>query len=349
MTDLIAERQITEPTSQPSPMGLHVADVTNAARGRDTARVERAAETGHAAPTAGVRTYSNVDVVHEADRGIYWQFMRPRTRPCYTHALMADARAALEQAGEIAAARPDSLRYLVSGSRVPGIFNLGGDLPHFVDMIRRADREGLRAYARACINVQHARATKMGRQYVSVSLVQGDALGGGFECALTDDVIIAEKGAKFGLPEVMFGLFPGMGAYSFLSRRLSDAVAERMILSGRLYTAEELHDMGLVTRLAEPGEGQLEVDRFIREEQRGFRARTALSRIRGRVAPVSFDELWDIAEIWVDTALTLGEPELRKMKRLAAAQERRWQQIRADGSEDGPPAGSATGAVAHAA
>lgn len=281
-----------------------------------------------------VRSYPNVDVVHEVETGIYWQFMRPQERPCYTHSLMADAKAALEQAGTIAGAAPESLRYLVSGSRVPGIFNLGGDLPHFARLIARRDRDGLRAYARACIEVQHARAAKIDRNYVSISLIQGDALGGGFECALTDDVIIAEKGAKFGLPEVLFGMFPGMGAYSFLSRKLGDAAAERMILSGRIYTAEELHDMGLVARLAEPGEGERAVYAFIREDQRSFRARNALSRIRQHVTPVSFRELADIAEIWVETALDLTDAEVRKMQRLAAAQDRRWQQIREGQRED---------------
>jgi DSF synthase len=346
MSDLTAERH---------PAGsINATTPPYADRDPDRTRAEETPLVGNVPPEAGwsehtVRSYANVDVCHEPERGIYWQFMRPQARPCYTHALMADAKAALEQARHVADRRPTALRYLVSGSRVPGIFNLGGDLPHFNALIRRRDRAGLRAYARACIEVQHARATKMDRTYVSIALVQGDALGGGFECALTDDVIIAEKGAKFGLPEVMFGLFPGMGAYSFLARKVGDALAERMILSGRLYTAEELHDMGLVTRLADTGAGKAEVDRFIREDQRSFRARTALSRIRQRVSPISFDELNDIAEIWVQTALSLGEPELRKMERLATAQERRWRQICANWSEAPSDLGSHADAFVRAA
>lgn len=282
----------------------------------------------HTDNAPSIRSYPNVEVTHDADQGIYWQWMRPQHRPCYTRDLMADAMAALHQARRVAEKDASKLRYLVSGSRVPGIFNLGGDLPHFNKLIADGDRDGLRAYARACIEVQHSRAINMNQRYVSISLVQGDALGGGFECALSDDVIIAEKGAKFGLPEVLFGLFPGMGAYSFLSRRLGDVTAERMILSGRIYTAEELHDMGLVSALAEPGEGVAAVQDFINNDQRSFRARSALSRIRQRVDPVTFEELNDVAEVWVDTALTLGDAELRKMQRLATAQDRRWQQIR---------------------
>ena len=66
----------------------------------------------------------------------------------------------------------------------------------------------------------------------TITLVQGDALGGGFEAAISSNVVIAEKSAKFGLPEVLFNLIPGMGAYSFLVRRTSPDLAEKIIMSG---------------------------------------------------------------------------------------------------------------------
>ena len=56
---------------------------------------------------------------------------------------------------------------------------------------------------------------------LTVALIQGDAVGGGFEAMLTDDIVIAEQGAKFGLPEILFNLFPGMGGYSFLRRKVA--------------------------------------------------------------------------------------------------------------------------------
>src|SRR3546814_13167359 len=61
-----------------------------------------------------------------------------------------------------------------------------------------------------------------------VALVDGDALGGGFELALACQTIVAESGVQMGFPEVLFGLFPGMGAYSLLSQRGSPKVAEPM-------------------------------------------------------------------------------------------------------------------------
>jgi DSF synthase len=277
-------------------------------------RRDRAPQRG-ASSAPEVRSYADLEVQFDPDKAIYWQMMRPQGRPSYTMALLDAMAGSLRQAQDLSRSQPGALKYLVTGSRIPGIYNLGGDLPHFASLIEQGDRNTLQAYAHACIDVQYLRAAKAQQPYVSISLVQGDALGGGFECALADDVIIAERGTKFGLPEVLFGLFPGMGAYSFLSRKIGDALAERMMVSGHVYTA---------------GDGEAAVHAFIKSDQRAFRARTALSRIRQRVEPVTRQELLDITDTWVDAALTLSASDLKKMRRLASAQDRRWQQIAVD-------------------
>lgn len=144
-----------------------------------------------------------------------------------------------------------------------------------------------------------------------------------FEHALSFDLIVAERSAKLGLPEILFNMFPGMGAYSFLSRRMDRARAEAMILSGRLYGAEELHEMGVVDVLAEDGEGQQAVQEYIARHNRKFNAHQATHRARRRVNPVTLDELTDVVDIWAESALNLTEADLRKMDRLCAAQDRR--------------------------
>jgi DSF synthase len=157
----------------------------------------------------------------------------------------------------------------------------------------------------------------------TIALVQGDALGGGFEAALSHDVIVAEKSAKFGLPEILFNLFPGMGAYSFLSRRLDSVRAERMMLSGRLYSAEEMHEMGVVDIIAEDGAGAVAVSNFIEQHRRASKARMAIAKMRDIASPVTLKEMLDITDLWVETALTLEPRDLRKMRHLVAAQDRR--------------------------
>src|SRR5262245_7103554 len=214
-------------------------------------------------------------------------------------------------------------RHFVVASRLPGIFSMVGDLGFFADRIRAGDREALASYARACIEVVYTNATALDLPIVTIALVQGDALGGGFEAALSCNVIVAEESAKPGLPEVLVNLFPGMGAYSLLSRKLDPVRAERMILSGRVYSATELHEIGLVDIVAEDGEGEHALEQYIAQSSRRHGVRRALAGVRQRLNPLSFAELEEVTEIWVDTALKLDEPDLRKMERLMAAQRRR--------------------------
>ena len=202
-------------------------------------------------------------------------------------------------------------------------FNLGGDLEYFCDAIRRHDRHALLTYARQCVRGVHAFHTGLDAGAHSIALVQGDALGGGFEAALSCHTIVAEEGVGMGLPEVLFDLFPGMGAYSFLCKRIPAHQAERMMLSGEVHSSDELHKLGLVDVLAPRGQGVQAVEEVIRANRRIPHARAAMHRVRAMSQPVTLEEMMAITEVWVDTALQLGEKSLRTMERLVRAQYKR--------------------------
>ena len=266
------------------------------------------------------------DAVLDANAKIYWLYMRPEGRPIMTPGLLSDAMTALDHLGQLFAESPEAppARYTVMASRMPGIFNLGGDLRLFADLIRNKNCVMLEKYGRACIEPQYIRSIKMNLPVISISLVQGDALGGGFECALADDLIIAERSAKFGLPECLFSLFPGMGALSFLTRKIGSVQAEKMVFSGKIYTAAELHEMGVVDVLVEDGLGEQAVYDLVERNDRSFAARRAVYATRQIINPVTRAELDRIVDMWVDAALSLGATDLRVMERLATAQDRRW-------------------------
>ena len=233
------------------------------------------------------------------------------------HCNLRELRTAQIAAGE------DPIQYLVFGSNGPGVYNLGGDIVFFADRIRAGDRAAMHAYAHLCIDVIHGNYTAFEMPIVTIALVQGDALGGGFEDALSHDVLVAERSARLGLPEILFNLFPGMGAYSFLSRRIGARETEKMIMSGNLYTGAHLYDMGVVDVLAEDGEGEATVRDYISRNARKFNAQHAMFRTRRQVNPVTEAELRSVVDIWVETAMAVTEPDLRKMERLAQAQKRR--------------------------
>jgi DSF synthase len=266
----------------------------------------------------------HIDVKLDFEQKIYWAAMRPSQHPMITMELLRDMMCVQESIRAIMEeGNRQHLDYFVAASQTPGVYNFGGNLTYFANCIRRRDYEGLREYAYACIDVVYGNAMAFHTPLITIALVQGDALGGGFECALSFDVLVAEKSAKMGLPEVLFNLFPGMGAYSFLSRKIGAAAAEKLIMSGSVYTAEELHRLGVVDVLAEDGQGENAVQDYIARSRRRHNAHKAIYRMKRRVNPLPYEELRDVVDIWLDAAMNLEEHDLRKMMRLVAAQERR--------------------------
>ena len=269
--------------------------------------------------------YDQLVTDFDRDKRILWCYLRPQPRPCFTPGLLADLKKFLSVArnlvtSEIDAGRPSPVEYLAFGSYHPGIFSLGGDLRLFVDLIRANDRAGLAGYMRLSIDVMHAISINAGLSLNTVAIIRGNAMGAGFEGALACDTIVAERQVQLGFPEVLFNMFPGMGAYSFLARRIEPTRVKQMILSGRIYSAEELHEMGVIDVLAEKGGAIEAFHAYAKQHQKHRNTYDCLTRIRERVQPVSYQELLDVGHMWVDAALNLTQRELRTMERLVRAQ-----------------------------
>lgn len=282
-------------------------------------------------PTLTDQHFNEILVRHDAADGLFWCFMNQTGRPSYTYALGAEIQRVEDwlTAHHGGRDRPsDALRYFVCGSKTPGIYNLGGDLRHFAENIRARNLPAMRAYAETCVRMQYANSIGFGAPIITMALVQGDALGGGFEHALAFDLIVAERSARLGLPEIVFNLFPGMGAYSFLARKVGPRIAEQFILSGRIHTAAELHAMGIVDVLAEDGEGEAAVINYVSIHRARYHAERAVYRARRLAHPVTLEELIAITHIWAETAMELTDADVRKMERLADAQERRIRRAR---------------------
>lgn len=275
-----------------------------------------------APPRTGLFDLGQIDVSWDEELGTLWGFITPLDRPNYNLGLLRDTMAWQVEAKKRFGEPGSPLRYMVLGSRFPGVFNLGGDLEMFAACIERRDRETLRHYSHLCVEIVDRVWHCNDMPVINIGLAQGDALGGGFEALMCFDVIIAEKQARFGLPEVLFGLFPGMGAYSILARRVGHGMAEKMILGGKVYSAQEMFDMGIVTMLAEPGEGEAAARDYIARNMGRHAGHVGVYQAGRRVNPLKLDELRDIVDGWVETAMKLTDKDLKMMRKLAAAQTR---------------------------
>ena len=267
-----------------------------------------------------------IDFQHES--GVIWVCMKPSGRACITAGMLRELRryqqGLVRWGGEYTNGENlYPVKYQVTTSGFKDIFNYGGDLELFLHAITDHDRDALLKYATSCVDVVYANATNYNLPITTISLVCGDALGGGLEGALSSSVVIAERGVKMGFPEIMFNLFPGMGAYNFLCRRVTPSIARKVITSGQVYTSEEFYDMGIVDLLADEGKGVEIVNDFIRKHRRNRNGYCAFDLATQQLHPVSYESLINVVKIWVDAAMRLSSKDMKIMEKLAKAQVQR--------------------------
>ncbi len=245
---------------------------------------------------------------------------------CYSLAAMGELQQMLSDIG----ANPGLLRHFVMTSDVPRVFNFGGDLALFVLLVRAGDVESLKLYGRRCVDLVWWMENAANLGIHTTVLSQGDTLGGGLESVLPFHKIIFEKSAQAGFPEVLFNLFPGMGAWDFTIRKAGFAVANEMILSGRLFSADELLYRSVIDVVADDGCGEQAIEDVVREVDPRHRGTLAALRAQRLAAPIRYDTLLAIVDQWAESALGLTDRDLRLMERLARAQARK-----AGGADEG--------------
>jgi enoyl-CoA hydratase/carnithine racemase len=138
-------------------------------------------------------------------------------------------------------------KVLLVTSAITGFFAAGADIKH----MSAVDAASFREYGNALrAGLERLSALPM----VSVAANDGLALGGGLELAMACTMRVAATGARLGLPEVKLGLIPGAGGTQRLPRLVGRGRALDIMLTGRQVEADEAFWIGLIDRLAEPGE-----------------------------------------------------------------------------------------------
>lgn len=238
---------------------------------------------------------------------------------CYSLGAMGE----LQQMLADITANPGLVRHFVMTSDVPHVFNFGGDLALFVLLVRAGDVDSLKLYGRRCVDLVWWMENAAARGVHTTVLVQGDTLGGGLESVMPFHKVIFERSAQAGFPEVLFNLFPGMGAWNFTIRKAGFAIANEMILSGRLYSADELLRRRLVDLVVDDGGGEAAIEQIVRSVDPRLRGTLAALNAQRLAAPIAYESLLAIVDQWAETALHLTDRDLRLMERLARAQARK--------------------------
>lgn len=270
--------------------------------------------------TKTTNTEDYIASFYDASYGIQWSILQPEAPRRITPALLQELLTFHHEFSTTYHENPE-IKYQVFSSDIPGVFSLGGDLGFFAHCVRNQDITALKKYANDSVELIFNSSTNFNLPVSTISLVKGVALGGGFEAALASNYLIAERQATFSFPETRFGLFPGMGAFTFLRQRLPVRQAEEIIYSGKTYSAEELHDMGVVDHICDEGEGDAATVQFIRERHQQHQGIHAMREMVQRFAPVDREELYAIVNHWVDAVFKLEEKQLRMIEALAMTSE----------------------------
>ena len=134
-------------------------------------------------------------------------------------------------------------------------FSAGADLRELYEQAQKMDASSSAKGIRAFLERIHAVLNRLDTSpLTTIAAVHGVCFGGGFELALTCDLIIADKMARFCFPELRLGLIPGFGGIPRLKRDIGNAVVRDLLLTGRSINATKGLSMGLVSQVAAEGE-----------------------------------------------------------------------------------------------
>ncbi len=184
---------------------------------------------------------------------------------------------------------PETSACIFASARKHG-FSAGADLRELYRSAEPLSEKDLLAGIRVFLQRIHAVFNAIdAAPFVTIAAVHGVCFGGGFELALTCDIIIADKMARFAFPELRLGLIPGFGGIPRLKRELSNALVRDLLLTGRSINAARAQAVGLVAQLAAEGEA-LQVARATAAQITKFDAATRAAA-KKFIKPIPHEEL----------------------------------------------------------
>jgi enoyl-CoA hydratase/carnithine racemase len=200
----------------------------------------------------------------------------------------------------------DSLDGLVSNahaliiySEIPAGFCAGADLRELYERSHAMEKSVAASGVREFLErIHHVMNTIDAAPITTIAAVHGVTFGGGFELALVCDLIIADRMARFCLPELRLGLIPGFGGIPRLKRDLGNSVIRDLILTGRSFNATKAQSIGLVSQVVAEGEA-LRVARATAAQIAKFDKATNAAA-KKFIKPIPYEELQQEIDIFCE-------------------------------------------------
>ena len=271
-----------------------------------------------------LRERKELTVRYDTSTKALWVYMKPKDCPCLNLNILNEYHEVQQELidyfhqNDMAPEIP--VKFLILASQTPEIYGYGGNILEIIETVKNIDREKIEQCAEVAIKGMYNHVVNLHLPIHTVALVEGVAVAGGFEKVLSFNAVIAEEQSIFGLQQMRFNFFPGSAIYSLLARKVGMRKADEIIVGMKTYTADEMKEMGVVTQVAQKGEGKKAVDRYLRKYLKGFNGLQALHAAKMRYRPFEFQEMEDMAKIWVDSLMNLDEKDIKIMEIVAEKQ-----------------------------
>ncbi len=165
---------------------------------------------------------------------------RPEVMNAYHKEMLLELKNGLEELE-----REDEIKVIILTGMGSKSFSVGADLDWLEDLTPTSARELSRLGQSICGNLEKT-------SKVTLAAINGYALGGGMELALSCDLRLASSRARFGQPEVRLGLVPSFDGTQRLPRIIGMGRAKELMFTGKIIDASEAYDIGLINRLVTP-------------------------------------------------------------------------------------------------
>ncbi len=213
------------------------------------------------------------------------------------------------------AAKLHNIKAIVSYSLNKNVWSYGGDLGYFYECISTSDSRNLKEYAYKCVEMVYQNNCGYETNIPTCSIVNGKAYGGGFESALSSNIVMANANSKFSFPEINFGSFPGMGAFSILTKKMGIFAAKSFIENFKIFDAQELENLNIIDKSL--------VYEKIEETFPLIEAKIDShnkNKFISNYLRLSLDELKTGTDFWVDKMMNLDEYNRNKISRINTLQ-----------------------------
>ena len=211
--------------------------------------------------------------------------------------------------------------FYFSGDLTKNVYSLGGDLNFFINTINEKKFNNLKDFMLTMVDLLDLGTTYTKKNSLSVTIVNGLCLSGGFTMALAFDVIVADEEAIFGFPTAKQGLFTGIGTFELLRRKIGEEKASEILLSGKTYTAKEMFDFGLIDLITPKETALKKIEKII--ENNGLNNMIEQKIKQNKLfQDITRKDFLNSVEICLDRMKLLTNKQLRVMKLMLIKQKR---------------------------